>query len=246
MIKKNILAGLSILVAASLLVSACSAQQATPSAAPTIDANAIYTQAAQTVEAGQTMTQAAKPPTQTVTPTVQESTATMDANMAAGLTATANAVLQPGASGTATQTTQPGQPTATQGAITPLVLPTATTKAIVQPAVATGDKCEWVSNSPVDNQKIQKNASFDTSIKVKNTGTTTWDKTYALRFYAGERMGAPTDFFVQRSVKPAAVYEFNFSMTAPSSTGKKEILFVVQNPDGRNMCFINIPLEITD
>jgi hypothetical protein len=35
-------------------------------------------------------------------------------------------------------------------------------------------------------------------------------------------------------------------MKAPNSTGKKEALIVVQNPDGANMCFINLPLEITE
>jgi hypothetical protein len=166
--------------------------------------------------------------------------------MATALTATANAVLQPGAAGTATATLQPGAPTPTKG-LTPIVLPTATAKAAVQPpASASGDKCEWVSNSPSDNTKINKSASFDTVIKIKNTGTTTWTTSYVLRYFAGERMGAPSDFFVQRTVAPNDTYSFQFSMTAPSSTGKKEILFVVQNPDAKNMCFINIPLEITD
>lgn len=241
MTKKNILAGLSLLVAFSLLISACAAQQATSEAAPTVDANAIYTQAAQTVEAGQALTKAAEPtaaPTNAVEPTF-----TMDPVMAEALTATANAVLQPGAdAGTAT----PAGENLTIPTATPsggLALPTATRPVAGQP---TGDRCEWVSNNPADNTRIPKNATFDTTIRVKNSGTTTWDTRYALRYYAGDRMGAPTDFFVQRNVKPNETYEFLFEMKAPDSTGKKEVLLVVQNPDGRNMCFINIPLEITD
>lgn len=234
MIKKHILAGLSLLVSLSLLLSACSAPQTSPEAAPTVDANAIYTQAAQTVEASQAKTKAAEP---TAAPTnTPEPTFTMDPAIAAGLTATANAVLQPGTdagAGTAT-------PTAT---IVSLSLPTATQALPAQP---TGDKCEWVSNSPADNTNIPKNASFDTTIRVKNSGTTTWNKRYALRYYAGDRMGAPSDFYVQREVKPNETYDFQFEMKAPDSTGKKEVLLVVQNPDGRNMCFINIPLNITE
>jgi hypothetical protein len=243
--KKIILAGL-ILVAVSLLITACSGQKATPTAAPTIDANLIYTQAAQTVQAGQALTQAAKPPTQT--PTQPEApTFTMDPNMAAGLTATADAVLKAGGTvATATPTGQAGVlvPTAT-GAITPLVLPT-NTKAAALPPINSADKCEWVSNVPSDNTKLTKNSSFDETIKVKNSGTSTWDKTYALRYFAGERMSAPSDFYVQRAVKPNEVYAFQFEMKTPDSLGKKEVILVIQNPDGRTMCVINLPYEIID
>jgi len=235
--KKTILAVLSILIASSF-ITACTAQPTTTTEAPTIDANVIYTQAAQTVAAGQAMTQAAQPPTPTAT--VAEATATMDPNIATALTATANAVLQPGAGDTTA-------PTATLAAnTTPLVLPTATKAVVDQLPANTGDKCEWVSNNPADNTKIPKSASFDTTIRVKNSGTTTWGTKYVLRFFAGDRMGAPSDFYVQGEVKPNQTYDFVFPMTAPSTTGKKEILFVVQNAEGRNMCFINIPLEIID
>lgn len=241
MFNKHKLAGLSLLVVSSLLWTACAAQPTATPAAATVDANAIYTQAAQTVEAGQAMTQAAKPAT--ATPTAVEATATMEPNVAAGLTATANAVLSPSNDAALTAT-----PTVTLAAnVTPVILPSATKAAVVQqPPASTGDKCEWVSNSPADNTKIPKNASFDTAIRIKNSGTTTWGPTYALRFYAGERMGAPTDYFIQESVKPNMTYDFLFPMKAPDSTGKKEVLLVVQNPEGRNMCFINIPLEITE
>jgi hypothetical protein len=243
MINKHIHVGLIILFTVSLLMAGCSPSQATPSAAPTVDANAIYTQAAQTVQAGQALTQAAKPPTQA--PTQAASTPTMDPAMAAGLTATAKAILVPPPATGPTATLQPGAPTPTTAKITPLVLPTAT-KAVVQPPAATGDKCEWVKNIPADNSSFPKKASFDAIIRVKNSGTTTWDNKYALRYFAGDKMGAPNDYYVQGTVKPNTTYDFKFTMTAPDSTGKKELLMVVQNPDGRNMCFINIPLNITD
>ncbi len=94
MTKKNILAGLILLVAGSLLIAACTPQQ-TPTTAPTIDANMIYTQAAETVQAG--LAQTPVPPTSAPTETVAAATATMDPNMALALTATAQSV-QPGGS----------------------------------------------------------------------------------------------------------------------------------------------------
>jgi hypothetical protein len=244
--KKIHLAGL-ILVAVSLFATACSGAKATPTAAPTIDTNLIFTQAAQTVQAGQALTQAVKPPTQTAVPTQPIApTFTMDPTMGAALTATADAVLKAGGS---VPTATPGGiliPTATLGSgITPVVLPTAT-KAAGLPPTTSGDKCEWVSNVPSDNTKLTKSSSFDVTIKVKNSGTTTWTSKYALRYYAGERMGVPSDYYIQNDVKPNEVYAFQFEMKTPSSTGKKEVLIVIQNADGRNMCFINLPYEITD
>jgi hypothetical protein len=238
--KKIHLTGL-FLVAVTMLVTACSGPQTTPTTAPTIDAKLIYTQAAQTVQAGQALTQAAKPPT--VTPTqAMPPTATMDAAMAQGLTATAEAVLKAGGA-TATPTGQAGVtiPTATLAAG---IIPTATKSNAALPPIA--DKCEWVSNSPSDNTKLTKNSAFDAVIKVKNSGTTTWNTKYAMRYYAGERMAVPSDYFIQKEVKPNEVYTFQFEMKTPSSTGKKEVLIVIQNPDGRNMCFINLPFEIVD
>lgn len=243
---KKILVGVSILMIGSLLIGACSSVTETPTA-PTVDANTIYTQAAQTVQAGIAKTDEAQPtqaPTETPAPTN-----TVDPTAEAILTSTAESVLPPGgnegeASADPTQT-----PEGVVGgeAATPTVytLPTATSAA-PPPATSTGDKCEWVANSPQDGTKIQKSNGFDTTIVVKNTGTTTWDNRYALRYFAGERMGAPSDYFVQSEVKPGEMYKFIFPMTAPSSTGNKEVFFVVQSPEGTNMCWINIPLEITD
>jgi hypothetical protein len=237
MIKKYILTGLSLLMAASLLLAACSAPQPTTES-PVVDANAIYTQAAETVQAGMAMTEAARP-TATETP-IPEPTSTIDPVVSELLTATADAALQPPGDTTAATATPEGQ--------NPVVVPTATVAVVVQQPQqpASGDKCEWVSNTPVDNARIPKNASFDTTIRVKNTGTTTWDKRYSLRYYAGDRMGVPSDFYVVGEVKPGAVYDFIFPMKAPDAIGKKEVIIVISNAEGVNMCPINLPLEITE
>jgi hypothetical protein len=243
MTKKHILAGLSLLIFCGLILAACSGaspkvEQSTP------DPNSILTQAAQTVAAGITQTAAVKP-TATDTPTV-EPTSTMDATMAAGLTATANAVLQ-----VPTQPAAGSTPLAspTVGlATTPVVIPTATGRAVVStaPAVASPDKCEWVANSPADNSELKKNASYDATVVVKNTGTSTWDNTFALRFFGGERMGIPKDYNVQGEVKPGELYKFIFTIVMPDSIGSKQALLVVQNAEGVNMCFINLPFEVVN
>ena len=240
MTKKNLLSGLLILLISSMLLGACSPQAATTTAA-TIDPQAIYTQAALTVQAGVQLTKAANPPTSTPEPTAAPQVVpTMDPNIAAALTSTASAVTQPN------NTTNPvGNPTATLAA---LIIPSATKPVVVNqpPAANTGDKCQWVSNDPADNAMVSKNVKFSTYIKVKNTGTSTWNNTYSLRYFSGERFNAPSDYQVQGSVKPNDSYQFSFELTAPASIGKKELFMVVQAPDGRNLCVINLPLEVTE
>lgn len=231
MTKKNILAGLLILVVGSLLLTACSGgQQPTPAAA-TVDANVIYTQAAQTVQAGMAKTDVVKP-TATYTVTVAPSK-TMDANMAAGLTQTAQAVLQPAkttptvAAGAAGKTTTP--------TAKPLVgLPTATQAVVAQPPKSTGDKAELVGQDPADNSAVGQNDVITMSLTIKNTGTTTWSTAYTLKYFAGERMGSPNDLNMPHEVKPGETVNLVFTLTAPGSSGSKTIIWVMQNPDGVN------------
>ncbi len=248
MTKQHTLTGFCILVLCSLILTACGGQ-GTPATA-TVDPNLIVTEAFQTVQAGQALTQAAAP-TATQTATV-EPTATMDPTMAAGMTATSQAVMNPLLPTNTTVVLTPGAGTTpgvgtTPGATTPQVVPTATSGGAAPPPAATsGDKCEWVSNSPADNSVLKRNASYDATIVVKNSGTTTWNSTYALRYFGGERMGIPSDYFVQREVKAGENYSFIFTLTMPDSTGKKEALMVVQNGQGSTMCWINLPVEVVD
>lgn len=236
MSKKYILAGLNLLVA-GLLVAACSGAPA-QTAAPTIDANLIYTQAAQTVEAGQAQTLAAKPteaPTATIAPTN-----TVDPTTVAYMTATAQAV-QPGA---ATPTLAAGQATPIG---TPIVsLPTATLAVVAKPPAASGDKAELVGQNPGDGSRIQKSASFDMTIVLKNVGTTTWTKKYSLVFYAGDRMGSPKDFNMPHEVKPGETVNLTFGMKASDSKGDKKTIWAVRNADGMNFYDLWLEMKVID
>jgi hypothetical protein len=234
MTKKNILAGLIILVIGSLLLSACSTPEAT-TVVPTVDANLIYTQAAQTVAASVAQTDAARPqPTATQEP---QPTNTMDPNMAAAMTATANAVLNVGAP---TATLAAGQPTATlQATLAPL--PTATSAAVVSTPKPTGDKAELVGQDPDDGTSVGQKDIVTVRLKFQNTGTTTWNRNYRLVYFAGEKMGL-NDMNIREEVPPGSTTELIFQLTAPSSSGSKKVIWVLQNPDGVN--FYSLWLEL--
>lgn len=244
MTKKNIIAGLILLVAGSLLIAACSGGQPPAAATATVDANAIYTQAAETVQAGMSQTQASQP-TATIAPPTAEPTNTMDPAMAAGLTATANAVLQPGnTTPAAGQTPVAGATLAATATV--VKLPTATSAVVAPPPASKGDKAELVDQSPKDGYSIQKKSSFDMTLVVKNAGTNTWNTNYKLAFFAGERMDSPQDFNMPRDVKPGETVKLVFTLKAPDSTGEKTIIWVMQNADGANFYPIYLKLNVTD
>jgi hypothetical protein len=236
MTKKYFYAGLIILIASSLLLAACSAQE-TPAAAPTIDANMIYTQAAQTVQAGLAQTQVTEPTaaaTEAPAPT-----ATMDPNVALAMTATAQSVQPQPGNANPTATTAPGAQPATTATATLQALPKPTKSAA--PPKATGDKAVLVGQVPGDGSTISKNASFDVALTLKNTGVTTWTNKYRLAFYAGDKMGSPNDVVMTKDVKPGDSITLAFTMKAGDSLGKKQTIWVMQNPEGVN--FYSLWLE---
>lgn len=238
--KKTILAGTILLLATAFLLAACGAKNAP--AAPTADANAVYTQAAATVAAG--LTQAAEK-NPTATSTVAPPTVTPAAENANP----SPTVAQPGPGNetvTATQTgdTSPQTTATTAPASGATTVPTATKATGAAPS--TGDKAEWVSQNPADKTKIQKSATFTMSYILKNTGKTTWTKNYALRFYAGNQMSSPAGTNLLKEVKPGETVEITFSLIAPDSPGKTSSVWVMSTDQGVNFYSVNLELEITE
>lgn len=248
--RKYITAGVSVLVVCSLFLAACSGAQTT-TATSTVDANAIYTQAAQTVDASIQMTEAARP-SETSTATI-EPTNTLDPTVAEALTSTANAVLNPPvgtqtpAAGT-TETTPDGTQATATLQITPLIQPTATTAGggAAVPAPSSDDKAQWISSSPDDGIVVQKEASWDQTITFKNTGTSTWSTTYALKYWGGDRMDSPVDFYLQREVKPGDSYSFIFPMKAPNTAGEKNVMWALQNDEGYNFSWVSLQVIVAE
>ncbi len=235
---KKLLAGLILLVAGSLFIAACSAKQPTTTA-PTIDANSIYTQAAQTVQAGLAQTEVVQPTSAPATETVQP-TNTIDANLAAAMTSTAQSILPPSGA------TATGQATVSTTK-TPVILPTATTKLVINttPKSNTGDKAVLVAQDPPDGATASQGDIITVRLTLKNTGTTTWKAgKYALVYYAGDKMGSPNDLQMTKDVPPNDTITMIFTLTAPSSGGNKKVIWVVRNADGVNFYSLWLELNI--
>lgn len=221
MLKTRVSAVLILVLAATFILAAC--QQATPTA-PTLDANAIYTQAAATVAAGLAQTQQSQP---TNTPPPPTPTNTMIVNATATLS-------QPG----------PGNetPLATGTVVGLTPVPT-NTVAVAQPP-ATGDKAEWVSQDPADNTVVGKKDVVTVRYVLKNSGTTTWTKAYTLRYYAGDRMGSFNDLNMTKEVKPNETVEILFQLTAPDSAKTTSTVWVMTNAEGVNFYSVYLKLNV--
>lgn len=231
MFKMKIKTGLMLVLVASFILAAC--QQATP-AAPTLDANAIYTQAAATVAAGLAQTQASQP-----TATTQPATPTLTNIPSTNLTP--SATLQPG---TVSETLLPGTPSATAGTVTALTVVPSATRSAAQPSVP--DKAEWVSQTPTDKTQVTKNSKFIIKYVFKNAGTTTWTTKYTFRYYAGNKLGSPNDLNLIKDVKPNETVEILFEATAPAEKGVTNTIWVLSNADGVNFYSVFLDLEVID
>lgn len=202
------------------ILAACTGQ----SGEPTPDANAIFTAAAETVAAQLSQTAAAKP---TNTNTAQPTSTNTIVPTRSNQTITLPALPGPGS-------TLPGLSTAQIPALS-----TATR----QP-VSTGDKCEWVRNDPADGAVIDPTRGFDLTYFVKNTGTSTWKKTYKLRYYVGDYFTDGREFYLPEETAPGQTGRAIADATAPSSAGTYKATFVLTNDQGVNFCVLDFTFRV--
>jgi len=224
---KKIGATISLLLVLSILAG-CAAAQNT---APTTDPKTIYTQVAETVQAQ--ITNAAKlTPKVTNTPlptdiplptsTISAPDATANANATKG---TPQATLPAGTPGT-------GVPTLPGG------IATNTPQAPTVP-----DRMLYVSQGVPDGTKFNKGDQFTMSWTIQNVGSTTWDKTYTVRFYGGDRFGVQ-NFAIPATVKPQGTVKLSVEMTAPNNSGDYTSVWVITNPDGVNFGYFTFVLTV--
>lgn len=200
-------------VAVLVLLPACGA--ATP-AAPTIDPNAIYTQAVLTVQSGLTETAAAAP--------------------------TATSTPEPTATTAPTATPEPPTPTvaSTQGGLTQ---PGSATQAPTAPATAptvamgkAGDHCQFGSQSPADGFSIRGGEQKQVYWSLVNTGTTTWTTGYKLTWVGGRQMSGTTSVAVEKDVKPGEKYDFYTIVVGPTTKGTFTSYWKLFNGGGAAFC----------
>jgi len=90
----------------------------------------------------------------------------------------------------------------------------------------------FVSETIPDATFIAPGSAFIKTWTLKNIGTCTWGRGYALAFDHGDSMGGPASIPFTASVPPHAIYTFSVNLTAPSAGGVYQGFWKIQTPQG--------------
>jgi hypothetical protein len=193
-----------MMITGLLVLTACSP------ATPTLDAQLVYTAAAQTVmaqltrEAEGKATPTAQPPSPTsgIIPTAMVIEVTLTPFGGVGITPTTTALP---------------------------ILPTATIS-----LSKAADQALWISNTPADDALVNTNAKFDVTWQMKNIGETTWKTSYKIRYYAGDLLVEKKVFNFAKEVKPGEIGEFTIDAVGNSKAGAYSTWWKLTNDLGQN------------
>lgn len=126
--------------------------------------------------------------------------------------------------GTATATSTETRPDPT---VTPALPPTPT------PQTNCNDSALFVADVTVaDNTHLKPGQAFRKTWQLRNTGTCTWNASYALVFNGGERMGSP-DAIPLVETAPGASLDLSVNLAAPAYDGAFTGLYELRNPQGK-------------
>jgi hypothetical protein len=199
--KTNRLTLIIALFMAALLFAACNMPA---DRTPTPESgSALYTAAAQTVEAQ--LTQMAQPAAATLTPIPQQQTT------------------QPAAQPTATLV--PAQPTAT---LTPIPQQQATLAPTATPIPCDRAKFEKDVTIP-DGTDMDPGETFIKTWRLRNDGSCTWSSSYALVYSGGANLNAPASVPLPGSVAPGQTVDVSVTLRAPDDGGDFHSDFKLRN-----------------
>jgi hypothetical protein len=203
--KKNHWKWIPLLVIAFGVTSACNLIAARTPEPGASDANAIHTQAAQTVIAQ--LTQAAT----NITPTMELPTQTTEAP------------------------TQAPPPTETQAPATPTQAPPTPTSVPPTPTATPipCDWAQFVGDVNVpDYTTFSPGSDFTKTWRLKNIGSCTWTGDYDLVFVNGNAMSDRVSYPLPASVRPGETIDLSAKMTAPAGDGNYKGSWMLRNDIG--------------
>jgi hypothetical protein len=99
---------------------------------------------------------------------------------------------------------------------------------------ASPDNATWIEDITVpDDTLFAKNSKFTKTWKIENSGTTTWNSSYALIYLDGTPIPENTVISIVNDVKPKVQVELSVVMQAPSSDGTYTVYFRMMNDKGQ-------------
>jgi hypothetical protein len=95
-----------------------------------------------------------------------------------------------------------------------------------------------------DGTEIPVDDDFEKTWRVRNTGTCTWDATYAVVFASGSAMGASETQRLDAVVAPNATVDISIAMTSPAQPGSYTGVWRLQDPAGTDVQPTNLIVVI--
>jgi hypothetical protein len=95
------------------------------------------------------------------------------------------------------------------------------------------DRAGFVNDVTIpDGTEFAPNSEFIKTWRIKNTGSCTWNTSYAVVFDSGDAMGAPISTNLTGSVAPGQTIDISVSMKAPASEGEFRGNWKLRNASG--------------
>lgn len=96
------------------------------------------------------------------------------------------------------------------------------------------DRASFVADVTVrDGTTFAPGEAFTKTWRLKNSGSCAWTRDYALAFYGGEQMGAPTLVNLPWPVAPGAMVDLTVNAIAPVSSGQYRSDWILRNASGQ-------------
>ncbi len=121
--------------------------------------------------------------------------------------------------------------------MTPMPTLTSTATPFETPPTVPPSNCEraaFVSDVTVrDGTTFAPGQAFTKTWRLKNTGSCAWTKDYALVFYGGDQMSAPTLVNLPWTVSPGQMVDVTVNAIAPDAPDQYRSDWILRNPAGR-------------
>ena len=128
----------------------------------------------------------------------------------------------------------------------PTITPQPTSTATLTPTATPQpcDKAEFVSETIPDRTEFNPNESFTKTWRLKNIGTCTWNTSYRVAHYSGDRLGGPAAQSFTQIIKPGEKMDVVLQLKAPSEDGKYISYWKLQDEKGVNFAQIYVWIEV--
>jgi hypothetical protein len=120
------------------------------------------------------------------------------------------------------------------GQQTPTVQPAKTNPVNTGAGSAAADKYQYLGQNVTDGKQFRPGTAIAIIWTIKNTGTTSWTKTYGLRFFAGPTGSGPATILFGKGVQPGGSISLSTTITTPAGIGDYDTWYKLTNDQLQN------------